>query len=326
MTVYDRIKIIAGIKGVGNVDRLNKAQNISKIASRLNRFTPSDLNLSQKAHGKFEIDPIDQRLAEDEYYATLERLTSNIKKSGVKPFYRNVEPVFQRERLRNLARADEIRDVITKLADECVVPSDDFSKFGEILVNTDRLIELGLNKDEIETITKLAEDSFAKNYRLLGFLFDGAWKKMIKFLIDGDIIFEVLFDDPDNPKHIIGFVEGDPIKFQEIYMEGTKMWIHEKESHARFLGNVSPAQQYQRIILHDWQITRATWGEIDVYGFQSYVAQLMRSYNVMRIVEEAKIIYTVTNATMRTLYSVNSSTRNQVSTSNFFTNRFSVSI
>lgn len=179
--------------------------------------------------------------------------------------------------LRDFALQDEIEDILDILTDECLIP--DTKNF---FCKADFLGE-GLK----EEITESLEANFKKIYSYFSFN-DGltAWNYFRKWLIDGFLAFEIIYDSPNNEKNIIGFKELDPNSLVPgINKEDNKrIWVQHK-------GGGQKERQ-----LYDSQIIFISYSSINSPSRISYVERLIRSFNLLRIMETTRIIWAVTNS------------------------------
>ena len=119
---------------------------------------------------------------------------------------------------------------------------------------------------------------------------NGAWNMFKKFLIEGYLSFEIIYDDLDNPKKIIGFKYIDPATLEpsiEIDEEGreVKVWYQNK------------GDAEQRII-PDVNLIYIAWpsGLIGESSRISYLEGLTRSYNMLMQIENSRMIWNIQNA------------------------------
>ena len=194
--------------------------------------------------------------------------------------------------LRNLAINPEIEFILDTVCDESIVY--DSKNFFAYFVNVD--IE-GIGS-EIEE--KIAE-RFKELYNLFGFN-EGiaAWHYFRTFLIDGIIAFEIIFDT--RGKSIIGFKELDPASLLpsvEKQPDGSviEVWIQYPDN-----------PQLSRK-LYDSQILYISYAKGNTISRLSYTERLIRSYNLLRIMEHTRIIWNVMNSSYRMTMTVPIGTR-----------------
>lgn len=183
----------------------------------------------------------------------------------------------KRDQLRNFAVQDEIEDILDTVTDEAIV-FDETNYFAYPVINTSVSKEV---KDELI-------DSYNKIYEYFGFS-DGqsAWNYFRKWLVDGYLAFEIIYDDEQ--RHIIGFKELDPVSLLPAVDKesGKKIWIQYKGG--------GPKER----VLFDTQIIYLAYSSVNSPSRVSYVERLIRSFNLLRIMEHSRIIWAVTNASFK---------------------------
>lgn len=189
----------------------------------------------------------------------------------------------RRDYLRKFALNGEIEFIIDTISDEAIVYDE-----GNFFLNTSNAsVDIEL-KEEISTAI---EDNFKKIYQYFHFTEDTtAWDYFRQFLIDGFLAFEIIYDD--KAKNIIGFKELAPESLRpdtEINEEGTliKIWHQYEEN----------PQMYRK--LKDSSIIYISYGKSPELSRTSYIERLVRSFNLLRILENSRIIWNLMNSTYR---------------------------
>jgi hypothetical protein len=185
----------------------------------------------------------------------------------------------RRPYLRAIAKEVEVENVLTILCDECIV-YDDSNYFCKV---EDILLELK-NKDAFQ---KSLENNFKSVYSALGFNDPTtAWWLFFKFLVDGFLAFEIIYNDDENK--IIGFKEIDPITLQMgIDTTGQQIWIQYKDDAMK-----------QRI-LYESQIVYISYASSLIDSRTSYVERLIKPYNLLQTMEQTRLTWSVVNASYR---------------------------
>jgi len=193
--------------------------------------------------------------------------------------------VKKREDLRKFAISDKIEDVLDVLADEAIVfDSKNFFAYPKIFDY--ELVQDDVNKDIQEALTT----NYKKLYQYFGFNNDiAAWNYFRKWLIDGYLSFEIVYDNP--MKNIIGFKEIDPATLEPgLDGEGKKIWTQFK------------GQQNKEREMYDSQIIYLSYSQINSPGRTSYVERLVRTFNILRIMEHSRVIWAVVNSSFKTKF------------------------
>ena len=193
--------------------------------------------------------------------------------------------------LRKMATQPELEDILDILANECIVYNNDESYIATPFMDTALIQEL--NEKSAEEIRRCVDTSFYKLYMLLDFK-RNAWSLFKRWLIDGVLAFEIVYDDLEHPKSIIGIIPIDPtIITRKVDQDGTEKWIMFKD----MVG-------LERTLLSS-QIIYVKYSERDDgVDRQSYLERLIRPFNIYRIIEQAQIIWTTTQASFKMMFTI----------------------
>lgn len=193
--------------------------------------------------------------------------------------------------LRKMATQPELEDILDILANECIVYDNDESYIATPFMDTALIQEL--NEKSAEEIRRCVDTSFYKLYMLLDFK-RNAWSLFKRWLIDGVLAFEIVYDDLEHPKSIIGIIPIDPtIITRKVDQDGTEKWIMFKD----MVG-------LERTLLSS-QIIYIKYSERDDgVDKQSYLERLIRPFNIYRIIEQAQIIWTTTQASFKMMFTI----------------------
>ena len=193
--------------------------------------------------------------------------------------------------LRKMATQPELEDILDILANECIVYDNDESYIATPFMDTALIQEL--NEKSAEEIRRCVDTSFYKLYMLLD-LKRNAWSLFKRWLIDGVLTFEIVYDDLEHPKSIIGIIPIDPtIITRKVDQDGTEKWIMFKD----MVG-------LERTLLSS-QIIYVKYSERDDgVDRQSYLERLIRPFNIYRIIEQAQIIWTTTQASFKMMFTI----------------------
>tara|TARA_Y100001937_G_scaffold127995_1_gene201978 strand:- start:1167 stop:2783 length:1617 start_codon:yes stop_codon:yes gene_type:complete len=189
------------------------------------------------------------------------------------------------EQLRRYAMQDEIEMVLDTLTDEIVVYNTD-RYFAQIDFEADP----NMKEEFSEIINENLNDNFKKIYNLFGFKNENtAWYFVKKFLIDGYLAYEIIWDNSNT--NIIGFKELDPISLTpKIYEDGTRGWVQ------------YPLDAVKKRELSDAQVIFLSYSAINNENRVSYTERLIRSFNLLRIMEQSRIIWAVVNSSYKTKF------------------------
>lgn len=191
----------------------------------------------------------------------------------------------KREDLRKFAIQDEIEDILDTICDECIV-YDDKNYFCYPLAFDDETLE----PSTLEAIKIALETNFKRVYQYFGFNNDiAAWSYFRKWLVDGYLAFEIIYNKDQT--RIIGFKELDPISLEPgLDKEGKKVW-------KQFKG-----QPNKERVVYDSQIIYISYANVNTVNRVSYVERLIRSFNLLRIMEHSRVIWATVNSSFKTKF------------------------
>ena len=195
----------------------------------------------------------------------------------------------KRDILRKMAMQPELEDILDIMANESIVYDDDESYICTPFLDTGLIQDL--NEKSAEEIRNAMDVAFYKIYLLLEWK-KFAWDEYKRYLIDGVIAYEIVYDNIENPKSIIGIVDIDPATLTKKVKDGITYWV-------QFEGKMG----FERTLL-DSQIIYIKYEDSGVSTRQSYLERLIRPFNLYRIVEQAQVIWTVTQASFKTMFTI----------------------
>lgn len=195
----------------------------------------------------------------------------------------------KREVLRKLSSAPELEDILDVMANECIVYDDEQAYIAQPFIDTG--LTQALTEKSAEELRNAVDTAFYKMYMLLNWK-NNAWDDFKRFLIDGVLAYEIIYDNLENPHSIIGVIDLDPVTLTKEIREGTTYWV-------QFKG----VQGKERYLL-DSQIIYIKYEDSGVSSRQSYLERLIRPFNLYRIVEQAQVIWTVTQSSFKTMFTI----------------------
>ena len=195
--------------------------------------------------------------------------------------YFDKQYLFKREFLRKFSLNAEIEYILDTICDEgiCYDSKNFFCQ--------PALINLDLKEDVVKAMRK----NFRKLSVLHGFT-NGltGWQYFRQLLVDGFLSFEIVFSDDGT--EIVGFKELDATSLTpsvEKKPDGTResIWYQYYGDNVR-----------QRRLL-DAQVIYISYAKANTVSRTSYVERLIRSYNLLKIMEHSRVIWNVMNAQYR---------------------------
>ena len=199
----------------------------------------------------------------------------------------------KRDFLRKFALNGEIDFILETISDEAV-NYDDKNFFCQPLLN---------NLDLKENIVDKVYENFKTLYMLYAFQQNNlAWQLFKQFLIDGFLAFEIVYST--DGKKIVGFKELDPTSLQphtEKAPDGSfeQIWIQ------------YPKDTQLSRKLKSEQIIYISYAKGNSISRVSYVERLIRSYNILRVMENTRVIWNVMNASYRLKFVIPVGTQSQ---------------
>lgn len=195
----------------------------------------------------------------------------------------------KREILRKLAVQPELEDILDTMTNECIVYDTNNVYFAEPFIDERDLS--AFNEETKGTIKKQMALNFAKLYKMLNWR-TKAWDDFKRFLIEGILSWEIVYDSLEKPTKIIGLVPIDPATITRVLDNNKWYWIQYKG-----------IQGKERKLL-DAQVVYIQYQDTEALTRLSYLERLIRPFNIYRIIEQAQIIWTVTNASMKMKFTI----------------------
>ena len=195
----------------------------------------------------------------------------------------------KREILRKLAVQPELEDILDTMTNECIVYDTNNVYFAEPFIDERdiRQFDSGI----ADKIKKSMSDRFAELYKMLNWR-TKAWDDFKRFLIEGILSWEIVYDSLEKPTKIIGLVPIDPATITRVLDNNKWYWIQYKG-----------IQGKERKLL-DAQVVYIQYQDTEALTRLSYLERLIRPFNIYRIIEQAQIIWTVTNASMKMKFTI----------------------
>lgn len=271
---------------------IKKPTKWSKILTTLSHY---GMNYDDKVYKNLQAIPADKLLQNKDEMSLLQQNLYGMWQNNykIKPEEEKTftEKTFDQKRtvLRNMAMQPELEDILDKMCNESIVYDDEEAYICQPFLDKGLLHDL--NEQHSEEIDKIIQTSFYKLYLLLEWK-EKAWDIYRKYLIDGVLCYEIVYDNLENPKSIINIVELDPVTLTKEVDDMTVYWVQFKGVQGR-----------ERKLL-DSQVIYIKYEDSGVSTRQSYLERLIRPFNLYRIVEQAQVIWTVTQSSFKTLFTI----------------------
>jgi len=273
---------------LGNI--LKNLGNISKFGMQYDDMVVKNSQAIGKTEGFFYNQDGNGFTQNDAFYWTSSYQDTKVRKYIA---YFDRDYIEKRNYLRKFSLNGEIEFILDTITDEAIV-YDDRNYFAQ-----PSFINLDL-KDKVKD--KISEH-YNKIYNVFGFQNTIlGWQYFKQFLIDGFLAFEIIYDSKG--KNVIGFKELDPTSLQPIVEK-----IGEEE-HKQFWIQYPKNPQMTRKLTNE-QVIYISYAKGNMITRVSYVERLVRSYNILRIMENSRIIWNVMNSSYRLKFIIPIGTQSQ---------------
>ena len=195
----------------------------------------------------------------------------------------------KREALRKLALQPELEDILDVMSNESIVYDTDLTYFAEPFIEIQELHDI--KKEFRKDIEDKMGIYYRKFYKMLNWKY-AAWDDYKKWLIEGILAWEIVYDSLDKPKEIIGLIPLDPATLTKKYENNKWYWIQYKG-----------IQGKERKLL-DSQVIYVPFQETNSINRLSYLERLIRPFNIYRIIEQAQLIWTITNSSYKMKFTI----------------------
>lgn len=291
------MKSIPGFKETTNFkpnyakEEKKKKRTIAKFFSNMARF---GMDYDDKVIDNMRAIPADKnfipkqdQLVNQDLFS---QLSSNwkVKSNADKSFFEK-DYMVKRDALRKLAIQPELEDILDTMSNEAIVYDGDLTYFAEPFIEQQEINML--KKDVQEKLVNTMSTYFRKFYKMLNWKYR-AWDDFKRFLIEGIMAWEIVYDNLEKPTQIIGLVPIDPATLTRKFENNKWYWV-------QFKG----MQGKERKLL-DSQIIYIEFQDTKSINRVSYLERLIRPFNIYRIIEQAQIIWTVTNSSFKTKFTI----------------------
>lgn len=195
----------------------------------------------------------------------------------------------KRDALRKLALQPELEDILDTMSNEAIVYDTDLTYFAEPFIEAQELKDF--KKDIQDKITDSMNNSYRRFYKMLNWKYN-AWDDFKRFLIEGNLAWEIVYDRLDKPTHIIGIVPIDAATLTRKFENNKWYWIQYK------------GMQGKERKLLDSQVVYIAYQETNCVSRVSYLERLIRPFNIYRIIEQAQLIWTITNSSYKMSFTI----------------------
>lgn len=262
-------------KFFSNMSRLGMTYDDQVIKNM--RAMPADKNLIPKP----------EQLQNQDLFSQLSS-SWKVKQNQDKNFFEKDFPQ-KREALRKLALQPELEDILDTMSNEAIVYDTDLTYFAEPFIEAQELQDF--KKSIQDKINENLALYFRKFYKMLNWKYN-AWDDFKRFLVEGNLAWEIVYDNLDKPTEIIGLIPLDAATLTRKFDNNKWYWI-------QFKG----MQGKERTLL-DSQVVYIAYQETNCISRVSYLERLIRPFNIYRIIEQAQLIWTITNSSYKMKFTI----------------------
>lgn len=274
-----------------DVTQKKKKRTISQFFSDMSRL---GMSYEEDVIKNIKAIPADKNLLPKQTQLTNQelftQLNSNwmVKQNHHKGFFEKDFPQ-KREALRKLALQPELEDILDTMTNEAIVYDSDLTYFAEPFVESQ---EIAMFKPEVrKNINNCLTTSFRRFYKMLNWKYT-AWDDFKRFLIEGILAWEIVYDNISKPTQIIGIIPLDAATLTKKFENGKWYWIQYKGVNGK-----------ERKLL-DAQVIYISYQETNCISRISYLERLIRPFNIYRIIEQAQLIWTITNSSYKMKFTI----------------------
>jgi hypothetical protein len=241
------------------------------------RAMPADKNLIPKP----------EQLQNQDLFSQLNS-SWKVKSNQDKNFFEKDFPQ-KREALRKLALQPELEDILDTMSNEAIVYDTDLTYFAEPFIEAQELQDF--KKKVRDDINDELQKSFRRFYKMLNWKYN-AWDDFKRFLVEGNLAWEIVYDRLDKPTKIIGIIPIDAATLTRKFDNNKWYWIQFKGMNGK-----------ERKLL-DSQVVYIAYQETNCISRVSYLERLIRPFNIYRIIEQAQLIWTITNSSYKMKFTI----------------------
>lgn len=198
----------------------------------------------------------------------------------------------RREFLRKFAMQGEIDFITDTIADDTII----YDENGYFAYPDVKQLASRLKAEKGKQIIDDINESYRRVYNAFHFNEShDAWNIFKKFLVDGIIAYEIIYDNDKKTNKatgIKGFQELDPVTLEPAIIfdpqgNEVKVWYQNK------------GDKTQERIIPESNLIYISWTKANHISRISYVERLVRSFNMLRTLENSRVIWNLQNAQKR---------------------------
>jgi hypothetical protein len=175
------------------------------------------------------------------------------------------------------------------MTNEAIVYDTDLTYFAEPFIEVQEMHYI--KPDHKKKIEDILGRNYCKLYKMLNWKYK-AWDDFKRWLVEGILAWEIVWDSLDKPTEIIGLIPIDPATLTKKYEKNKFYWIQYKG-----------IQGKERKLL-DSQVIYVPFQDTESVNRVSYLERLIRPFNIYRIIEQAQLIWTITNSSYKMKFTI----------------------
>lgn len=273
------------------IDDKKKKGKIAKFFSNLSRlgmqYDDDIINNMRAIPADKNLIPKQDQLVNQDLFSQLSS-SWKVKQNQDKGFFEKDFPQ-KRDALRKLALQPELEDILDTMCNEAIVYDTNLTYFAEPYIEPQELSDF--KKDVRNKITKCTNIYFKRFYKILNWKYR-AWDDFKRFLIEGNLAWEIVYDSLEKPSEIIGIIPIDAATLTRKFENNKWYWIQFKGMNGK-----------ERKLM-DAQVIYIAYQETNCITRVSYLERLIRPFNIYRIIEQAQLIWTITNASYKMKFTI----------------------
>ena len=290
MNVTTKFRPKYSSQDIANAEKKSK-RTIARFFSNLSRL---GMNYDEQVIKNMRAIPADKNLLPEDKQVTYQNLFQQLQsawkqKSNTDQSFYEKDIALKRENLRTLAMQPELEDILDTFTNEAIVYDSNFVYFAEPFIDDKDLVKY--NQDIRSKINDHVSNAFKRFYKMLRWR-TKAWDDFKRYLVEGCLAWEIVYDSLEKPKKIIGIIPIDPATLTKVLENDKWYWIQYKGVKAK-----------ERKLL-DAQVIYIQFQETESISRTSYLERLVRPFNIYRIIEQAQIIFCVTNAQYKMKFTI----------------------
>lgn len=275
----------------GNAEKTKKKKSL--ISTFFSDWSRLGMEYEDDVIANMRAIPADSKLLPDADQAKnadlFSQLNTIVKSNAEKNFF-DKDFDLKRDALRKLSLQPELEDILDVCSNEAIVYDPENTYFCSPYIEEQELGDL--KKEVREKVLEDMAKEFRTLYKMLQWKTKG-WDNFKQFLIDGILSWEIVWDSLEKPTKIIGLVPVDPATLTKKFDNNKWYWVQYKGIQGR-----------ERTLL-DSQVIYVSYQESGGASSRlSYLERLVRPFNIYRIVEQAQLIWTITNASYKMLFTI----------------------